>query len=295
MATGRDERERIRAYFDSQSPSDPAVHLEKAATENVGGIVHEIWDVHTASGRWWVVTNPTNLYTQDDFKSRDVVLTFHLGLAMRVASQYRQPINELPAMLLDEPWRRWERAVEAMTSAAHPEDFQAVSLRLRECLVSLVEQVQDDTLIPAGGQVPKGASREWIGLFSARMAPGGSESRLRDYLKDLGERTWDLAQKVTHRRTADHLDAEIAVAAVSHLLSTYTAAWMRWERNGGRRCPQCGSYSVTNMTCERCGTVEPSAEAWTLVPINDDELARRLAEPCTPSSDISTLISPEDY
>jgi len=295
MATGRDELEGIRDYFDSQSPGDPAVHLEKAATENVGGIVHDVWDVHTGSGRWWVVTNPTNLYTQDDFKSRDVVLTFHVGLAIRMASQYRQPINELPAMLLDEPWQRWERAVEAMTSASHPEDFQAVSLRLRECLVSLVEQLQDDTLIAADGKIPKGASREWMGLFSSRMAPGSSESRLRDYLRELGERTWDLAQKVTHRRTAGHLDTEIAVAAVSHLLSTYTAAWMRWERSGGRRCPACGSYVVTDRTCKRCGAVEPSAEAWALVPINDEERARRLAEPCIPSSDISTFISPEDY
>lgn len=294
MATG-DDREEIRAYFDSQSPGDPAIHLEKAATENVAGIVHDIWDVHTESRRWWVVTNPTNLYPQDDFKSRDVVLTFHIGLAIRVSSQHRPPINELPAMLLDEPWDRWRRAVEAMSSAARPEDFQAVSLRLRECLVSLVEQLQDDTLVPAGDEVPKAASREWLGLFSARMAPGTAESRLRDYLRVLGERTWDLAQKVTHRRTAEHLDAEIAAAAVSHLLSTYTAAWMRWEHSGQRRCPECRSYAVTSGTCDRCGAAEPSTEAWALVPISNEDRALRLAESCTPSSDISTYIAPDDY
>ena len=74
--TREEEREEVRAYFDGQSPGDPAVHLEKATTENVAGRVHEVWDVHTATGRWWVVTNPTNLYTRQDFKSRDVVLTF---------------------------------------------------------------------------------------------------------------------------------------------------------------------------------------------------------------------------
>ncbi len=118
---------------------------------------------------------------------------------------------------------------------------------------------------------------------------------MRDYLRELGERTWDLVQKVTHRRTAEHLDAEIATAGVSHLLSTYTAAWMRWERSGQRRCPECRSYVVTNGMCERCGAAEPRPDAWAQVPISKEERARRLAEDCTPSSDISTYISPHDY
>jgi hypothetical protein len=126
------------------------------------------------------------------------------------------------------------------------------------------------------------------------MAPGASESRFRDYLHAIGDRTWDLVQKVTHRRTAEHLDAEIALAAVGHLLSTYTAAWMSWERGGQRRCADCGSYVVIDRICQRCGATELSTEAWVQVP-PPDELARRLAEPCTPSSDISTFISPFDY
>jgi hypothetical protein len=45
---------------------------------------HDIWDVHCTQSRWWVVTNPTNLYSQQDFKSGEVVLTFHIGLALRL-------------------------------------------------------------------------------------------------------------------------------------------------------------------------------------------------------------------
>ncbi len=147
--------------------------------ENIGGKIHQVWDVHTASSRWWVVTNPTNLYSQEDFKSRDVVLTFHIGLATRVANQHRPAINEVPAMLFAEPWRRSERAVEAMSGAANAEDFQAVSLRLRECLVALVEQLQDETLSVDGADIPKRTSREWLGLFCDRMAPGAPEGRFR--------------------------------------------------------------------------------------------------------------------
>lgn len=294
MESDRSARDGIKAYFDSQSNGDPALHLEKAATENVGGMVYDIWDISTATARWWVVTNPTNLYTQEDFKSRDVVLTFHIGLVTRLAARYRRPINDLPAMLLDEPWERWDRAVNAMTSAAYPEDFQGVSLRLRECLVSLVQVLQDDSLVPNGSPVPKGAARDWLDHFSAFMAPGRSASRLRGYLRDLGVRTWDLAQNVTHSREAQHQDAEIAVAAVSHLLSTYTAAWMRWEREGHRRCLECGSYAVAEGSCDRCGAKEPYPEAWSAIPLDEDERAARLAEPCTPSSDISTFMSTGD-
>lgn len=288
------ERDHVRAYFDSQNPGDPAAHVEKASTENVGGIVYDIWDVNTENERWWVVTNPMNTYPQTDFKSRDVVLTFHIGLVTRVAARSRRPINDAPAMLLEEPWSRWERAVTSLAQATRPEDFQSVSLRLRECLVSLVELLQDESLVPADRSTPKGAAREWLELFAAYIAPGSSANRLRGYLRDLATRTWDLAQNVTHSREAQHIDAEIAVAAVSHLLSTYTAAWMRWERQGHRRCIECGSYAVKDGACPQCGAMEPYTEAWAVVPLDDEERAARLATPCTPSSDISTFISPED-
>lgn len=290
MRSDPTERQAIRDYFDSQSHGDPAVHLEKAAVENVAGTVHDIWDVSTKAGRWWVVTNPTNLYAQEDFKSRDVVLTFHIGLMARVAAHHRRPIGELSAMLLDEQWERWERAVDAMTGAKHSEDFQSVSLRLRECLVSLVELLQDNSLVPDGTPVPKGAARDWLDLFSAYVASGSSASRLRSYLRDLGLRTWDVAQNVTHSRQAQFQDAEIAVAAVSHLLSTYTAAWMRWERQGHRRCLECGCYAVAKGTCPRCGAEEPYPEAWSAVPVDEEERAARLAKPCVPTSDVSTFI-----
>lgn len=81
------EKNEIRAYVEDQAHEE-VVHLEKAASELVGPVHHDIWDVHCAASRWWVVTNPTNLYDQADFKSRDVVLTFHIGLMLRV--QYAQ-------------------------------------------------------------------------------------------------------------------------------------------------------------------------------------------------------------
>ena len=31
--------------------------------ETILGHRHDVWDVHTNRDRWWVITNPTNLYS----------------------------------------------------------------------------------------------------------------------------------------------------------------------------------------------------------------------------------------
>ena len=154
MRSTATEKQSIREYFESVGPKDPIVHLEKVAVERVGSVVYDIWDVHCAGERWWAVTNPLNAYPQTDFKSRDVVLTFHIGLAVRVASQHTVPIREEAAELLPGSWRRWEQAVEALSTAAEAEDFQAVGMRLRECLVSFAGEVADDHLVPEGEEQP---------------------------------------------------------------------------------------------------------------------------------------------
>jgi hypothetical protein len=77
------DEDKIRSYVEDQA-HERATHVEKVASELVGPVRHDIWDVHCTDSRWWVVTPPTNLYSQADFKSRDVVLTFHLGLALRL-------------------------------------------------------------------------------------------------------------------------------------------------------------------------------------------------------------------
>jgi hypothetical protein len=80
------------------------------------------------------VTNPTNLYAQRDFKSRDVVLTFHLGLALRLTylNDRRIPVAPDPATLLPGSWRRWQQALAAYETGDEAENFQAVGVRLRE-------------------------------------------------------------------------------------------------------------------------------------------------------------------
>jgi hypothetical protein len=241
------------------------------------------------------VTNPLNAYSQEDFKSRDVVLTFHVGLALRIATRNEVPITDEAAVLLPGAWRRWEDAVEALPTAREAEDFQAVGMRLRECLVSFVSEVANEDLVPQGSSPPKGADVVgWTNLLANELARGSSAERLRSYLKKLTRETWDYVNWLTHAKNAASDDAEIGVAAVSHFLATVTAARLRWSHQGHSRCEACGSYSMAGGHCQRCGWLDHEYEPRVLERPSEQELAARLAEPCTPSSDISTLMTVDE-
>lgn len=295
MRATKREKDQIRAYAERQA-GEPVVHLEKVASELVGAVRHEVWDVHCLRSRWWGVTNPTNLYDQADFKSRDVVLTFHVGLMIRVqrAQQREVPVTRSSASLLPGSWRRWQQAFEAYDVGDEAEAFQAVGVRLRECLVSFIAETRDDALVPSGQSAPKtGDFKGWTELVANRLAAGESAAHLRSYLKKLAVETWEYVNWLTHAKSAVRLDAEIGLKAVEHLLGTFTAAWLRLEREPGR-CEVCGSYQVVAGVCGACEWVDPSYAPADVSELSARERARRLAEPCTPSSDISTFVGSDD-
>jgi hypothetical protein len=290
------EREEVLTYFKSQVAHDPVIHLEKVATERVGANVHDIWDAHCQHSRWWVVGCPLNHYSQVDFKSRDVVLTFHIGLMARVFTGKSVPIIEDAAGLLPNAWRLWEQAVETMMSGREAEDFQAVGVRLRECLVSYATEIADPDLVPQGAEPPTGADVvAWSHLLADRVAHGSSSEQLRSYVKKLARETWDLVNKLTHAKNAGSFDAEIGASAVSHFLSTVTATRLRWTAGDPKRCETCGSYHLGAGTCLRCGWVDADYEPPPLTGVSEQKVTARFTDQCTPTSDISTFISPEDF
>ncbi len=295
MRSTKQQREWVRDYVEDQAHED-VVHLEKVGSEMVGPVRHDIWDVHCPNSRWWVVTNPTNLYDQADFKSRDVVLTFHVGLMLRVeyGKERRVPVTPEAALLLPGSWRRWEQAFEAYDSGDEAEAFQSVGVRLRECLVSFVGETSRDDLVPSGQSPPKAADvKAWTELLANALAPGDSAARLRSYLKKLSVETWDYVNWLTHAKNSVRMDAEIGLKQVEYLLGVFTAARLRLGRTPSR-CGDCGSYEVILGSCTHCGWDDPGYEPPAVAEWIDDERERRLAEPCTPSSDISTFISPDD-
>jgi hypothetical protein len=295
MRATRRQTEAVRAYVEDQA-HEQVIHLEKAASELVGPVRHDIWDVHCRDSRWWVITEPTNIYSQEDFKSRDVALTFHIGLSMRMSYLHDRRIpDDIPAAdLLSGSWRRWEQAFEAYDSGDEAENFQAVGVRLRECLISFIIETANDDLVPVGEVPPQGTNfRAWTELLANALASGESNAHLRSYLKKHAVETWEYVNWLTHAKNAIRPDADIGLKAVEHLLQVFTAARIRL-RYPGTRCVECGSYHLVGGTCEHCGWVDQDYEAPDVTPKKKTRRTRRPKGECTPTSDILTFIRPED-
>lgn len=190
------EAEGIRAYVErgwsgGRTESSTVVHLEKVASEQIFGRRHDVWDLHTTDGRWWVVTNPTNLYTQDDFKSMDVAITFHVGLMARVAAVREPQAGAEELDRLAGTWRQWQQAAEALDQAVEAEEFQAVGMRLRETLLTFVREVAAEAMLAPGEDAPKlGDFIHWSEHVAMTIAAGSSSEALRSYLKSMARETW---------------------------------------------------------------------------------------------------------
>jgi hypothetical protein len=113
------EAEEITSYVEWQSRKDgeKVLHAEKVAQERVMGRQHDVWDVHTDKSRWWVITGPTNLYSQELMPSLDYTLSFHIGLMARVAARHEPPVPEADKSLLLVTSRKLEQLSEALEEA----------------------------------------------------------------------------------------------------------------------------------------------------------------------------------
>jgi hypothetical protein len=129
LSANNDERQAIVDYLASQAPDERVDLLQKVYTERLHDMTYDIWDVHTEKQRWWVITNPTNLYLQSQFPNMDLALTFHVGLSLRIPRSGRHDIADLKVEPLLVAWRALDQAEEAITSAQETEDYQALAAR----------------------------------------------------------------------------------------------------------------------------------------------------------------------
>jgi hypothetical protein len=229
-----------------QAPDETVELVQKVYSERVHSVKHDIWDVHTSRARWWVITNPTNLYSQSQFPNMDLALTLHLGLCLRIPSSDRQSIEELRVEPLIACWRSLEQAGSALKQADEVEDFQAVGMRCREALLSLVQQGYGIVEIPNSETSPKKADfREWSAKIAETVAAGAAERERRSLLKSSAESARRFVNWLTHARNATASDAEAALGSTELVLSIFTAAWIRHVRGVPDRCPQCGSHRLS--------------------------------------------------
>lgn len=257
----------IRRYMEIECRDEEITHLEKVASERVLGFKHDIWDVHTDKGRWWVITEPMNLYTQADFQSMDHALTVHLGIRARMIAKSHPDVSEEERARLSGTIRRCQQAADALEEADEAEEFQAVGMRCREALLSLIREGTEASMVPAGEEAPKaGDFIHWSEHLANAVAGGASAERMRAYLKAVAKSTWELVSWLTHAANATRSDGEFAVDATWHIVGAFSSALVRKERGAPERCPKCSSYRLTSdfrpelnreppyvTLCEACG------------------------------------------
>jgi hypothetical protein len=251
-----------------QAPDEMVTHAERITTEYVLGRKLEGWDVRTDKSRWWVITSPMNLYSQELFPSLDYAISFHVGITTRMMSEPDPDVAPPEQLFLNAAWRRWEQAAEALQEAEEAEDFQAVGMRCRECFVTLVKTLGRDEMVPAETEAPKRSDAvAWCGLIANYVVHGSSAEHVRKYLKTTSTSGWQLVNWLTHASGATAADAELAIEVTRHVLTCFGSAQFRHDHGIPDRCPACGSYRIglrsdpvnegaTIPGCRSCGWLQ---------------------------------------
>jgi len=156
------------------------------------------------------------------------------------------------------------QAATALNEGDEAEDFQAVGMRLRECLISFVQETAGEATVPEGSERPKRSDfKGWAELLARAASPSSRGAQMRSYLRAMSRETWDLVNWLTHAANAKRSDADTAVDATSHLLQVFSLALIREKRGEPKCCPDCGSHQATT-DYRRGGDEEVSVEAFLL-------------------------------
>ncbi|QNA84455.1 hypothetical protein G4G27_10980 [Sphingomonas sp. So64.6b] len=281
------ERE-IENTGESDIEEELVEHAEKLKTERVFGTDYRVWDVHTNLNRWWVITNPTNLYSQKLMPSVDYTLSFHIGLMARVQARREPEGDEVVLQLLSITQRKIHQAALALDAANEIEDFQAIGLQCREAMTSFIKEVNAAGLFDEIADAPKkGDFTAWSDHVIGAKAAGGAAEYVRGYLKAICQKGWQLANWLTHAGNATRADAELALSATEHVLQELTGLALKSLARAPDRCGRCGSFDITVTwrpdegemgeyiaECGMCGAEgrrgsdqdEPNAVSGTVVP-----------------------------
>ena len=241
------ERRHIREYIELEADGEKVTHLQKLKTEFVYGETHDIWDVRTDQHRYWVITNLTNLYSQDDWPNVDMLFVYHLGLRVVLGARHARKAPEDSIHEAPKAWRTFEQAAAAFNEAQEAEDFQGVGARLRETLIVFIGESVEDHMLPPEADRPKDADfKGWMSVLANYLAPGESNQRLRSLLKSLASESWDFVNWLTHARNAVRYHGEVALGIVASALAAFGSAVDLQRKPRPNRCEMCGSYRLVS-------------------------------------------------
>lgn len=238
------ERLDVCDYFASQAPDLKITFLQKVYSETVLSHRHDVWDIHTDKDRWWVITNPTNLYSQDQFPNMDLAVTFHMGLCLRMPASEPRQLNARRIMPFGETFKQIADCTAALSRADTVADFQAVGMRSRETLLTFIGAAQDWVRWECNDRPMRADFRAWVEVILAEALPGREQKERRHLFKTLLIEAWTFANWLTHARAATWHDAEACISTVEHVLGLGTSLVIRFHRDVPEACPKCGSRSL---------------------------------------------------
>ena len=234
------ETEEIREYFEWQAPDLQVTFVQKVYSEAVLNTRHDVWDIHTNKDRWWVITGGTNLYSQAQFPSMDLALTFHIGLMLRISRTEEQQENDFRILPFEPVLEKMEEVGAAMTQAHNLADYQAVGVRCRETLLALITAAQDAAIWT--DTPPQRANfRAWTDIMFNDLLPSETNKERRGAIKQTLESAWTFTNWLTHAKSATWLDADMSHALTQQAVNMAMTQILRALRGVPEECPQCGS------------------------------------------------------
>jgi hypothetical protein len=98
------------------------------------------------------------MYSQKLFPSIDYLLSFHIGLMLRVDSERIVTRDPRLSDQLAAAFRKWEQAAKALDASSQSEEIQAVGMRCRETLLTFTCSVSNPAMISSGTDTPQAAN-----------------------------------------------------------------------------------------------------------------------------------------
>jgi len=246
-----EEVQKITDYVEWQAPDLKVTFCQKIYSESVLSHRHDVWDVHTTKDRWWVITNPTNLYSQDQFPNMDYAVTFHLGLMLRMPRSERPAIMEAQIEPFSKSFEAMAAAYEALGQAHKVSDFQTVGVRCREALLAFVAIAQVAIPWTKEGDAPKKADfKGWIDHVCSVVLAGETNKYRRQLLKTQADAAWTFVNWLTHSTSSNWHDAETGVHATEGAISLCSTATTLFIRKVPSQCPECGNLRLTPLRAE---------------------------------------------
>jgi hypothetical protein len=234
----------IARYVEIEAHDENVLNVEKIKQEFVLGREYEVWDVTTDKDRWWVITNLTNLYSQKHFPSLDYTLSFHIGLMMRISDRSNSLDTDEPDPF-NEIYRRQDQIKEQFDQAIESEDYQAIGLQLRECLISLIYSMRRRVNLNLNKETPQDANFvEWSNLLMDELCVGKSNKQLRQYLKHTAKESWQLVQWLAHDRDANQTATLIAIHSCDTIIGHFISILERTKLDSIEQCPLCNSRNI---------------------------------------------------